>query len=167
MIGVGRTHETQSLHRNDNPQLLGRPAEPRPGLASRIKVTTREWWEERRSEFDLFVSQAVLQGAGAGDATAAAERLALLTDLPVLDVARWEVWRCSSVELLRRLPLPLKAAVDALHISIAAVNGMDYLLTWNCKHIANATLRKRIITLCETSGYLPPLICTPEELLEP
>jgi predicted nucleic acid-binding protein len=126
---------------------------------------TREWWEDRRSAFELFVSQAVIQEAGAGDPTAAAERLALLTDLPVLVIAT-EV-ESFGQELLHRLPLPLKAAVDALHISYAAVYGMDYLLTWNCKHIANATLRKRIITVCESSGYTPPLICTPEELLEP
>jgi hypothetical protein len=126
---------------------------------------TREWWENRRSDFELFVSQVVVQEASGGDPTAAAERLALLNDLPVLDVGT-EV-ELFGQQLLRQLPLPLKAAVDALHISIAAVNGMDYLLTWNCKHIANATLRKRIVTLCESSGYTAPLICTPEELLEP
>jgi hypothetical protein len=126
---------------------------------------TREWWEDRRSEFELFVSQAVIQEAGTGDPTAAAERLMLLKDLPLLD-ASTEV-EIFGQELLCRLPLPLKAAVDALHISIAAVNGMDYLLTWNCKHIANAKLRKRIVSLCESNGYTPPLICTPEELLEP
>lgn len=84
---------------------------------------TREWWEDRRSEFELFVSQVVIEEAGAGDPAAAAETLALLNDLPVLDVVT-EV-EMFGQELLRRLPLPLKAAVDALHISIAAVNGMD------------------------------------------
>jgi hypothetical protein len=126
---------------------------------------TREWWEDRRSGFELFVSEAVIQEAGAGDPTAAAERFEFLKDLPLLDASA-EAERIAE-ELLRRLPLPVKAAVDALHISIAAVNGMDYLLTWNCKHIANATLRKRISSLCESNGYTPPLICTPEELLEP
>ena len=86
-------------------------------------------------------------------------------DLPLLDVGT-EV-EAFAQELLRRLPLPLKAGLDALHIAIAAVNEMDYLLTWNCKHIANATLRSRIVAICEASGYTPPIICTPEELLEP
>ena len=53
---------------------------------------------------------------------------------------------------------------DALHIAVAAVNGMDYLLTWNCKHIANVALRLRIEAVCRAAGYEPPLICTPEEL---
>jgi hypothetical protein len=60
--------------------------------------------------------------------------------------------------------LPEKVTSDALHIAIAAVNGMDYLLTWNCKHIANVTLRPQIEAVCRAAGYEPPLICTPEEL---
>lgn len=67
--------------------------------------------------------------------------------------------------LLREVPLPGKAAADALHIAVAAVNGMSYLLTWNCTHIANATLRPRIEALCRQFGYEPPVICTPTELV--
>jgi hypothetical protein len=67
--------------------------------------------------------------------------------------------------LMREVPLPEKAIVDAAHIAVAAVAGMDFLLTWNFKHIANAVLRDRIEHICRTSGYKPPVICTPEELL--
>ena len=66
--------------------------------------------------------------------------------------------------LLRGVPLPEKAAADALHIATAAVHGMLYLLTWNCKHIANVTLRPQIEAVCRAAGFAPPLICTPEEL---
>ena len=100
---------------------------------------------------------------GAGDPTAAAERLAFVKEIPILDVATEA--ESLGEALLRGIPLPTKAAVDALHIAIAVVNGLDYLLTWNCKHIANATLRSRIQTLCGAFGYDPPQICTPEELL--
>lgn len=69
-------------------------------------------------------------------------------------------------ELVRQVPLPERAALDALQIAIAAIGGMDYLLTWNCKHIANAAYQSRIGSICRGSGYEPPVICTPEALLE-
>ena len=68
--------------------------------------------------------------------------------------------------LMDGVPLPEKAAIDALHISVAAVNGVQYLLTWNCKHIANPAMRPGIERLCREMGYEPPVICTPQELLE-
>jgi hypothetical protein len=67
--------------------------------------------------------------------------------------------------LLREVPLPARAAADALHIAVAAVNGVSYLVSWNCTHIANAALRPRIEAVCRQSGYEPPVICTPRELL--
>ena len=67
--------------------------------------------------------------------------------------------------LVDRGPIPQKAAVDALHIAIATVHGMDYLLTWNCKHIANAEMQTAVNRICRHDGYEPPVICTPEELL--
>jgi len=67
--------------------------------------------------------------------------------------------------LLREVPLPARAAADALHIAVAAVNGVSYLVTWNCTHIANASLRSQIEAVCRRSGYEPPVICTPRELL--
>jgi hypothetical protein len=88
---------------------------------------------------------------------------------------REEKWRAQMPEineeviqlaekLVRSHAVPKKAAQDALHIAIACVNGMDYLLTWNCKHIANAKMRSKIEKVCRDSGYAPPIICTPEEL---
>ena len=68
--------------------------------------------------------------------------------------------------LVHQVPLPEKAQVDALHISIATVYGMEYLLTWNCTHIANAVLRPRIEAICRSFGYESPTICTPQELME-
>lgn len=124
---------------------------------------TREWWE-RRTRFDLFVSQVVISEAELGDGDAAKRRLAALKDIPQLDVD------LAAADLAERFvesrTLPQKAAVDALHIAVAVVNGMDYVLTWNCKHIANAAIRRRIEQTCRAAGLRPPIICTPEELLE-
>ena len=64
-------------------------------------------------------------------------------------------------------PIPARAALDAFHIAAAVAGGADYLLTWNFKHLANASLRKRIEAVCRSEGYEPPVICTPEELSEP
>jgi hypothetical protein len=125
---------------------------------------TREWWDTRRHAFDLFVSQIVLDEAGAGDAEAAARRLAVLTPLPLLNPREEEAELAQA--LIAQIPLPASAAADALHIAIAVVNGMDYLLTWNCTHIANAALRSRIEAVCRSKGFEVPIICTPEELLE-
>lgn len=125
---------------------------------------TRDWWETRRAEFDLFVSQAVAQEASAGDPEAAARRLTVLQDLALVEVTE-EALRFAT-DLVKQIPLPKQAAVDALHIAIAVLNGMHYLLTWNCRHIANAALRTRITSICRARGYETPVICTPEELLE-
>jgi hypothetical protein len=124
---------------------------------------TREWWQHRRGEFELFVSQVVLRECQAGDSVAAAERLEAIRDIPLLEQTEEATFLAQT--LLRQVPLPDRAAVDALHIAIAAVNGMDFLLTWNCTHIANAALRDSIESICRDGDYEPPKICTPEELL--
>jgi hypothetical protein len=126
--------------------------------------TTREWWDTRRQDFELFVSQFVVDEAGLGDPDAARRRLESLAAVPLLDVSD-EIYALAN-ELVQGVPLPAKAAADSLHIAIATVHGMDYLLTWNCAHIANATLRGRIEMVCRDAGYEPPIICTPEELLK-
>jgi hypothetical protein len=125
---------------------------------------TREWWDTHRAAFDLFISQLVLQEAAGGDAAAAARRLELLRDFPILGMS--EAAAKLAEELVLQVPLPERAALDALHIAVAVVNGMDYLLTWNCKHIANAVHQARIGTVCRSAGYEPSVICTPEALLE-
>lgn len=124
---------------------------------------TRDWWE-RRDQFDLFVSELVLQEAGSGDVAAASRRLELLEGIPVLSVTRDALDLAG--ELVSRGPLPEKALADALHISLSVLSGLDFLVTWNCKHIANATLRHSIEKICRAKGFEPPIICTPEELME-
>jgi hypothetical protein len=90
--------------------------------------------------------------------------LEALQDIPIL--ALTEEVTALGRELARQVPLPEKAAVDAVHIALAVVHGMDYPLTWNCRHIANAFLRNKIEEVCRAKGHKPPVICTPEELLE-
>jgi predicted nucleic acid-binding protein len=124
---------------------------------------TREWWATREG-FDLYISQLVLDEAAAGDAGAAAQRLEALRDLPLLELTA-EV-TALSMHLLREAALPPKAAADAFHIAFTAVHGIDYLLTWNCTHIANATMRSKIEAICRINGIDPPVICTPLELVE-
>ncbi|MFQ6091072.1 MAG: type II toxin-antitoxin system VapC family toxin [bacterium] len=124
---------------------------------------TQEWWGDRRQEFDLYVSELVVQEAGAGDPSEAQKRLDALEDIPQLELS--ENCRSLARELLDRHAVPAEAVEDALHIAVSAVHGMDYLLTWNCAHIANAQMREAIEGVCRASGYEPPIICTPEELM--
>jgi hypothetical protein len=125
---------------------------------------TRTWWQ-RRARFELFVSQAVVDEASRGDATVAKRRLALLDDVPVLALSG-DVHEFAG-RLLAAGAVPAKAALDALHIGVAALNRMEYLLTWNCAHIANASVRGKIEETCRRAGLRAPIICTPEELVEP
>ncbi len=123
---------------------------------------TRDWWSHR-DEYELRVSSLVLAECEAGDPEAADARRLALADLPVLESTD-AAERLAST-LMKEVPLPEKASADALHVAIAAVNGVEYLLTWNCRHIANAVLRPRIEAVCRRAGYEPPVICTPQELL--
>ena len=100
---------------------------------------TRDWWDEHRHIFDLLVSQAVVEECNAGDPTAVDDRGVFLDAIAVLGID--DQARALAKTLLRDVPLPSKADIDALHIAIAAVNGLNYLLTWNCKHNANPALR--------------------------
>ena len=125
---------------------------------------THHWWRSRRQDFTLFISQSVLDEAASGDPEAARRRLEVLEGLPLLDITNEAAEFAQT--LLELMQLPPKAAPDALHIAVAVVNGMDYLLTWNCTHLANAALRSKIETACRNSGYEPVIICTPEELAE-
>ena len=124
---------------------------------------TREWWE-RRNRFELFVSQAVVDEATRGDTRVAARRTALLSGIPVLELGT-EVYELANGLLLVRA-VPAKAMIDAIHIAVTAVNRVDYLLTWNCTHIANAAVRGKIEQACRAVGLQAPAICTPEELME-
>jgi predicted nucleic acid-binding protein len=124
---------------------------------------TREWWEKQGNDFQLYISQLVVDEASAGDATAARERLNVLQEIPLLDITP-EVAELAA-DLVASGKIPRKAATDAAHIAIAAVHGMDFLLTWNCVHIANAVNAKAIALICRFKGWECPVICTPEELM--
>ncbi len=131
-------------------------------MAARQQIT-RDWWDSRRHDFDLFVSQLVIDEASAGDPAAAARRLEVLEGIPLL--GPHEDTQMLVDALIRDLSLPDRAAADAVHIALSVVNGMDFLLTWNCTHIANAAFRPLIESACSSLGYRLPVICTPEELM--
>lgn len=124
---------------------------------------TRRWWELRRADFELFASSIVLDEAADGDPALAAERLRFLEKVKLLTVPQ-EAYRLK-FQLLRRTQIPKIADTDALHIAIASVHGMEFLATWNCKHIANAMILPLVYDVCRAEGYEPPLVCTPYELL--
>ena len=142
--------------------LAARPA--RDVVVAAHQELTHEWWDERSSGFELVISELVVQEASAGDHDASRVRLAAIQNIAILALSD------EAVSVAERLiaggSIPLESAADALHIAVAAANGIDYLLTWNCKHLANASLRVQIAALLEDAGYACPVICTPEELME-
>ena len=132
-------------------------------VAAAHQKLTREWWKWKRRSFDCDVSEAVIREASAGDAREAKRRLKRLEDVFVLE-ATSEALELAEL-LLKRKVIPVNAAEDAAHIAIATVSGMDFLLTWNCKHIANARLEAKLVEVCRVAGYEMPVICAPEELM--
>jgi len=125
---------------------------------------TNEWWDRRRGDYKLCISQLVIQEAGDGDAQSAQKRLAVLAPMTLLEIQEEAV--SLAEDLVKAGALPAKAQNDALHIAIAAVHRVPYLMTWNCRHMANATMRSQIESLCASKGFKAPIICTPEEMLE-
>jgi hypothetical protein len=141
--------------------LVGRPS--RDLLVAAHQTITRDWWEFRRTEFELYVSELVVQEVQAGDTLLAGRRLEILQYVPRLAVSS-EILKLAK-DLITRGPIPQKAADDAAHIAIASVYGCEYLLTWNCRHIANAEMHRAIRRVVEEYGYEMPTLCTPEELM--
>ena len=131
-------------------------------IASHQRIT-RDWWEKRRDKFQLYISQLVVDEASDGDPVAARERLNAIQSLPLLDITS-EVAELAA-GILASGKIPRRAATDAAHIAIAAVHGMDFLVTWNCVHIANAAIARALASICREHGCECPVICTPEELL--
>ena len=125
---------------------------------------TREWWATRRADYELFISEAVIGEAAIGDPDLAQQRVEICDGLQLLAISD-EAERLAPL-LLKAAGMAPNAATDALHVAVATVHGMDYLLSWNCSHIANATIRRAIDKQCRASGYEPPVICTPQELIE-
>jgi hypothetical protein len=131
-------------------------------VAANIEIT-REWWNTRRGDFQLYSSQAVVKETSQGDVAIASQRLEILGNLSLLDLNQ-NVLDLAE-RFLERSNLPTKADVDAVHIAVATVHGMDYLLTWNCKHIANAQIQGKLAEISLDLGYQLPILCTPYELL--
>ncbi len=128
------------------------------------QAATRKWWEEQRSDYELFVSEFVDIEAGRGDAEMSVARAAALQGLPRL-AATEDVRELAAVILCAGL-IPAQAELDASHIAVAAVHQMDILLTWNCTHIHNIAISRQIARICARAGWLCPAICTPFDLLE-
>jgi len=142
--------------------LTGRPS--RDIIIAAHQQVTGEWWRNKRHFFDLYSSQLVLQEAGAGDEEQAGKRLNALEETELLEITESAL---SLAEVfIKKSAVPKIAPEDAIHIAVAVVNGIDYLMSWNCKHIANAKMRSKIDQVCLSCGYEPIIICTPEELLE-
>lgn len=125
---------------------------------------THEWWHNRRAAFTLFYSEAVRAEAAMGDPQAAAQRLTFLNELSLLEIPIQAFDLANALVLATALPA--KARVDALHIAIAAYERMDFVLTWNFKHIANAQSAVKVRQVCESFGLACPVLCSPLELLE-
>jgi hypothetical protein len=143
--------------------LTAAPRESRDPIAAAHQQITIEWWSRRRTDFDLVVSQVVIDEVQTGDPVLAKNRLGIVASLPSLSVT--DEATTLARDILSKGFLPQKAFPDALHIAIATVHEVEYLLTWNCKHIANVEVLPRIADLCESLGFKLPIICTPEELL--
>jgi hypothetical protein len=138
-------------------------ARPSRDIVTAARQTlTQEWWDDARGRFDLYVSVLVVEEAKGGGAEAAQRLMAAISGLPILEI------NDAAEKLGRRLldegAIPSSRAEDALHISLATVHGMDFLLTWNFRHINNAEMKARIRTTIEAAGYESPVICSPEEL---
>lgn len=142
--------------------LTARPSNDLRAMSN--QTATFEWWETQKDHYSLVVSDLVISEAGRGHPEAAQRRLSVVSNFPLLQVSQ-EVQNLAQA-LVQEHALPQKAEADALHVALAAVNGVEYLLTWNCTHIANAHTRPKIEATCRVHGYEPPVICTPLELME-
>ena len=134
-----------------------------PVLAGQQEAT-RRWWNDCRTDYELCVSQFVESEAAQGDPGLAAARIAKLDGVLRLPVTAEAI--AIADELIAAGLIPAKARVDAAHIGVATIHRMDYLLTWNCRHIRNPDTLWQIERLCTRLGYECPRICTPDDLLE-
>ena len=132
-------------------------------LAAAWQEITTAWWDRRRSDFDLYTSELAVEEAARGDDVAARRRLEHLGTLTLLDVTESSL--ALAQMLMERGAMPASAVDDALHVALAAVHNMDYLLTWNCRHINNAEMIPAIRAVVLSAAYSLPEICTPQELM--
>lgn len=141
--------------------LVARPA--RDLLQAARQQLTRDWWELKRGQHELFTSQVVLDEVSAGEAAIARRRLKLLDTVPFLELTS-SANRLGREILMSGL-LPVSADGDAAHIALATVHRMEVLLTWNCRHIANVAIQQRLRRLVEGRGLNLPALATPEEFM--
>ncbi len=125
---------------------------------------TAEWWDTVLPHLDAYVSPVVLDEIVGGDQQAQALRLQLVANMPPLAVDERSITLAEAI--CEEIRLPGRAQADAYHIAIPSVHGIDYLATWNCKHIANAFMLRKIEQIVRAKGYTMPVVCTPEELME-
>lgn len=141
--------------------LMARPS--RDVRVAAWQQITSEWWDTARKDYEIFTSELTIVEASGGNPEAAERRLAVLREIPELKIDE-EVQQLAEL-LISMGGIPPFAEADALHVAVAAVHRMDYLLTWNCRHIDNATKKPIIRSICIGAGYPYPEICTPMELL--
>jgi len=125
---------------------------------------TRQWWPVAIRRYDVFVSEVVIEEASFGDREAAKRRLVELKDFPHLELND-KVEEIAQA-YMDKLEIPDKSFRDAAHLSVASVHNIDYLVTWNCAHLANGEIIKKLMKINESFGINTPIICTPEELME-
>jgi predicted nucleic acid-binding protein len=125
---------------------------------------TRELWLQLASQFETYVSALVLQEAGRGNPEQAQKRLEALIPFPLLNID--DEARSLAEQIIAGKGIPKEFPEDALHIAVAAVNGIDLIVTWNFAHLNNPFTRTRIRQIVERAGYPGPEICSPDELLE-
>ena len=140
--------------------ITARPS--RDVVTSARQSITIEWWDNRRSKYDVHISELVIEEIASGDKNAAQKRLNVVKDIPNLEIKL--VAKELADLLISEGAVPENSPEDALHIGLAAAHGADYPLTWNFKHINNATKRAEIVRVIENQGYISPILCSPEEL---
>jgi len=142
--------------------LTARPS--RDVLVSSCQQITLQWWDEYRMNYNLFTSELVTSEASYGDLQAAKRRLEVLDHIDLLPIDE-EVETLAN-QMIETGAIPSSAKADAIHIAVAAVQKIDYLLTWNCRHINSPSRKPMIRKVCTENGYCSPEICTPLELIE-
>lgn len=124
---------------------------------------TRQWWQEERNRYRVVVSGFVAEEARRGDPEAAAERMRVLRDLAALEVT--DEMFALGTQIQEALAIPEGSSTDALHLACAIYHEVDYLLTWNCAHLASGRCRRLLAELSRQTGMWLPVICTPEEMI--
>ena len=140
--------------------VVARPA--RDLLQAARQQLTKDWWDTQRAKHELFTSQVVLDEITSGEAAMAQQRLDVMARIKLLDLT--DEANATTKDILASGLLPCDADRDAAHIALATVHEMDILLSWNCRHIANAAIQARLRRLVEKSGFALPVLCTPDEL---